>query len=102
MPRVDDQPTDLSPEAEPAQSEAVEGGAEPGPTPDAPVVETRAQRRARREAVLKEPVLPALATVRRPIAVIATIVLAALLVLALLADPVLLAAGLAWAGIVFA
>jgi hypothetical protein len=102
MPRVDDQPTDLSPEAEPAPSEAVEGGAEPGPTPDAPVVETRAQRRARREAVLKEPVLPALATVRRPIAVIATIVLAALLVLALLADPVLLAAGLAWAGIVVA
>ena len=66
------------------------------------MVETRAQRRARREAVLKEPVLPALATVRRPIAVIATIVLAALLVLALLADPVLLAAGLAWAGIVVA
>ena len=52
--------------------------------------------------MLKEPVLPALATVRRPIAVIATIVLAALLVLALLADPVLLAAGLAWAGIVVA
>jgi hypothetical protein len=102
MPRVDDQPTDLSPEAEPAPSEAVEGGAEPEPTPDAPVAETRAQRRARREAVLKEPVLPALATVRRPIAVIATIVLAALLVLALLADPVLLAAGLAWAGIVVA
>ena len=66
------------------------------------MVETRAQRRARREAVLKEPVLPALATVRRPIAVLATIVLAALLVLALLADPVLLAAGLAWAGIVVA
>ena len=52
--------------------------------------------------MLKEPVLPALATVRRPIAVLATIVLAALLVLALLADPVLLAAGLAWAGIVVA
>ena len=66
------------------------------------MLETRAQRRARREAVLKEPVLPALATVRRPVAVIATIVLAALLVLALLADPVLLAAGLAWAGIVVA
>ena len=52
--------------------------------------------------MLKEPVLPALATVRRPVAVVATIVLAALLVLALLADPVLLAAGLAWAGIVVA
>ena len=66
------------------------------------MLETRAQRRARREAVLKEPVLPALATVRRPVAVVATVVLAALLVLALLADPVLLAAGLAWAGIVVA
>ena len=127
---MDDQPTDLSREAEPGQSETVEGGADPSSAtaepeaasgepeagsgepeagsgePDAasgaPVIETRAQRRARQEAVLKEPVLPALATVRRPIAVIATIVLAALLVLALLADPVLLAAGLAWAGIVVA
>ena len=104
---MDEQPTDLSREAEPAQSETVEGGAEqpasePEAAPGEPVVETRAQRRARQEAVLKEPVLPALATVRRPIAVIATIVLAALLVLALLADPVLLAAGLAWAGIVVA
>jgi len=104
---VDEQPTDLSREAEPAQSDTVEGGAEqpasePESAPGEPVVETRAQRRARQEAVLKEPVLPALATVRRPIAVIATIVLAALLVLALLADPVLLAAGLAWAGIVVA
>ncbi len=104
---MDDQPTDLSREAEPAQSETVEGGAEqpasePEAAPGEPVVETRAQRRARQEAVLKEPVLPALATVRRPIAVVATIVLAALLVLALLADPVLLAAGLAWAGIVVA
>ena len=103
MPRVDDQPTDLSREADPAQSETAEGGAEqpasePEAAPDEPVIETRAQRRARQEAVLKEPVLPALATVRRPIAVVATIVLAALLVLALLADPVLLAAGLAWGG----
>jgi len=81
MPRVDDQPTDVTPEAEP---------------------ETRAARRARREAVLRHPVLPALATVRRPFAVVVTMVLAALLVLALLADPVLLAAGLAWAGIVVA
>ena len=107
MPRVDDQPTDLSREADPAQSETVEGGAEqPASEPEAeaapgePVVETRAQRRARQEAVLKEPVLPALATVRRPIAVIATIVLAALLVLALLADPFLLASGLTWSDII--
>ena len=120
---MDDQPTDVSREGESAQSETMDGGTDPSSAtaepeaasgepdaasgePDAasgaPVIETRAQRRARQEAVLKEPVLPALATVRRPIAVIATIVLGALLVLALLADPVLLAAGLAWAGIVVA
>jgi len=90
---VDDQPTDVSPETEPVPAEN-----EPGE----PAHETRAQRRARRDAVLKEPVLPALATVSRPFAVAATVVLSALLVLALLADPVLLAAGLAWAGIVVA
>lgn len=74
---MDEQPTDLSPE-------------------------TRAQRRGRREGVLDEPVLPALATERRPVAVVATAVLGALLVLAVLAHPVLLAAGLAWAGIAVA
>jgi len=104
MPGVDDQPTDVSPETEPVAVESTP--VEAAPTRSAAAAEgaheTRAQRRARREAVLKEPVLPALATVRRPIAVLATIVLAALLVLALLADPVLLAAGLAWAGIVVA
>lgn len=68
----------------------------------AEVGETRAARRARREALLRDPVLPALATVPRPLAVVATIVLAALLGLALVADPVVLAAGLAWAGIVLA
>ena len=119
---MDDQPTDVSPEvwAVPAEASEDAPGAEPstdqvdgtedggdsavavGSEPGGPVVETRAQRRARREAVLKEPVLPALATVSRPVAVVATVVLAALLVLALLADPVLLAAGLAWAGIVVA
>jgi hypothetical protein len=111
MPRVDDQPTDLSPEAEPERSAAVDEGGEPTPppgqeplAPDAaePADETRAQRRARREAVLREPVLPSLATVPRPVVVVAVVVLAALLVLALLADPVLLAAGLAWAGIAVA
>ena len=111
MPGVDDQPTDVSPETEPDSVESAPADAPPSAPPaDAPPTrtaaeerqETRAARRARREAVLKEPVLPALATVRRPVAVVATIVLAALLVLALLADPVLLAAGLAWAGIVVA
>ncbi len=108
---MDDQPTDLSPEAEPARSAAADEApgppqtpAERAPAPDAaePAVETRAQRRARREAVLREPVLPSLTTVPRPVVVVAVVVLAALLVLALLADPVLLAAGLAWAGIVVA
>ena len=59
----------------------------------APEPETRAARRARRDAVLHEPVLPALATVPRPVTVAATVVLAGLLILALVADPVLLAAG---------
>ena len=112
---MDDQPTDVTPgaSAEPVQAEPDGPQTELGEPETAesqpveaeqaePVLETRAQRRARREAVLKEPVLPALATVRRPVAVVATVVLAALLVLALLADPVLLAAGLAWAGIVVA
>jgi hypothetical protein len=89
MPPVDEEAKDVS-----SRSGAV--SADPAP-------ETRAQRRARREAaVLTEPVLPALATVRRPFTTAATIVLAALLVLAVLADPVVLAAGLAWAGIVVA
>lgn len=70
---------------------------------DTAVPETRAARRARLQAaVLREPVLPALATVRRPGGALATVVLAALLVLAVLADPVVFAAGLAWAGIVVA
>jgi hypothetical protein len=94
MPRVDDQGNDVT-----ATGAAVAGGAVEEPA----VPETRAARRARLEAtVLRQPVLPALATVRRPVAAAVTVVLAALLVLAVLADPVVLAAGLAWAGIVVA
>jgi hypothetical protein len=89
MPRVEDQRIDVSPGAA-------------GPPGDSAVPETRAARRARREGLLRSPVLPPLATVRRPVVVAVTVLLAALLVLALLADPVLLAAGLAWAGIVVA
>lgn len=93
MPRVDDLSSDLTPAPQP----------DAGSAPDAVVApETRAARRARRDAVLHEPVLPALATVPRPFGVATTVVLAGLLVLALIADPVLLAAGLAWAGIVVA
>ena len=88
--------------AEPAASSEPAAPSETETDAD-PAVETRAQRRARLEAaVLKAPVLPALATVRRPVSVVATVVLAALLVLAVLADPVVLAAGLAWAGVVVA
>ncbi|MGG5260278.1 hypothetical protein [Phycicoccus avicenniae] len=68
----------------------------------APEGETRAQRRARREALLRNPVLPEMATVVRPVVVVATVVLAALLVLALRTDPLVLAAGLAWTGLVLA
>ncbi len=87
MPRVEDQPTEVTPDAG---------------SPPAAGSETRAQRRARLQATLNEPVLPPIATVMRPVTAAATIVFAALLVLAALADPVLLAAGLAWAGLVLA
>jgi hypothetical protein len=103
MPRVEDQPADLSSDAGQVLGD---GAAAPGSSATGSAAtasaETRAQRRARQDAVLREPVLPALATVRRPLAVLATVVFAALLVLALLADPVLLAAALAWAGVVVA
>ena len=107
---MDDQPSDVTAGA--GGVPASTSGDGPAPAPevrtrrsmaDAGPPETRAARRARREAsVLRSPVLPALATVRRPVAAAATLVLAALLVLAVLADPVVLAAGLAWAGIVVA
>jgi len=117
MPRVDDQPTEVTPDegseraAEPtpeaAAEPAPESAAEPAPKSaaepaEAPAFETRAQRRARLEATLREPVLPPLATVGRPLTVAATVVFATLLVLGLLADAVLLAAALAWAGLVLA
>lgn len=62
------------------------------PSDAPPAHETRASRRARREAAARlEPVLPELATVPRPLVVVAGIVLAALLVLGVVTDPVLLA-----------
>ena len=64
--------------------------------------ETRAERRARREAMLRNPVLPAMATVPRPLVVLTTVVLVALLVAAVRVDPVVLAGGLAWTGLVLA
>ena len=99
MPRVDDQPTDVSREAAPAVEP---DGA--GPSPRRPSRRRHGPGSARD---LRPPQAPVAsrrcATVRPPAwPSAATVVLAALLVLALLADPVLLAAGLAWAGIVVA
>lgn len=68
----------------------------------APAAETRASRRARLEALRRHPVLPEMATVVRPVVVAVTVVLAALLVLALRTDAVVLAGGLAWTGLVLA
>ncbi len=79
-------------------SDAVEGVEHVPPA----VAETRASRRARREAERDQPLLPEMATVPRPVVVAATVVLAGLLVLALRTDPVVLAAGLAWTGLVLA
>ncbi|MBM6403122.1 hypothetical protein JQN72_02525 [Phycicoccus sp. CSK15P-2] len=64
--------------------------------------ETRAARRARREAQLRNPVLPAMATVTRPAVVVTTVVLTGLLVAGLRVDPVILAGGLAWTGLLLA
>jgi hypothetical protein len=96
MPVVNDQPTDSGP-----ASPEPPGGAEatpaepPDPAPE-PGAETRATRRARREAERhRRPELSPLALALRPITVIATIALAALLLLGVVTDPVLLAAVLA-------
>ena len=111
---MDDRATEVTPDAQPAAVEDDGAAAvleDPDtPEPAAPVEgqgettgpETRAQRRARRDALRREPVLPARATGPRPVQGGATGGHAALLGLAVLADPVVLAAGLAWAGIVLA
>lgn len=62
--------------------------------------ETRASRRARREATRPAPLLPAMATVPRPVVVVAGVVLSALVIPAVRTDPVLVAAALAWCGLV--
>lgn len=61
--------------------------------------ETRASRRARREALLRQPVLPEMATVPRPLVVAATFVLCAVLVAAVRTDPVVVAVALAGTGL---
>lgn len=61
--------------------------------------ETRASRRARREALLQQPILPEMATVPRPLVVAATFVLCAVLVGAVRTHPVVVAVALAGIGL---
>ncbi len=96
-----DQPTDAARQP----GGAAEGGQPAAPAPAAaaePVPETRAGRRARREAVQHRPELSPLALLPRPATVAATIALAALLVLGVVTDPVLLAVALAFTALVLA
>lgn len=75
---------------------------EPATAPAEGAAETRASRRARREAQLQAPLLPELATVPRPVTVVTTLVLCALLVPAVRTDPVVVAGGLGWTGLLLA
>lgn len=74
------------------------------PTVDAPepVSESRAARRAAREQRRHNPVLPPIATERRSAVVLATMVFAALLAVATMADHALGAAAVAWGGLALA
>ena len=67
-----------------------------------PVSESRAARRAAREAHLRNPILPPMATERRVPVVVATAVLAALLAVGTTADHALGAAAVAWLGLALA
>lgn len=67
-----------------------------------PVSESRAARRAAREQRRHDPVLPPIATERRTVVVLATVVFAALLALATTADQALGAAAVAWGGLALA
>ncbi len=81
--------------AAPADAPEPAGTSEPEP-------ETRAARRQRREALLREPVLSPLATVPRPVLALASVLLAGLLALAAISDQAILAAGLAALGVILA
>ncbi len=98
---ADPAPTEAAPAEQPGSEPGEQPGSEPAPTeppaapvaetPATPVTETRASRRARREAQRggRAPLSP-LAQSLRPLTVVATVVLAALLVLGVVTDPVLL------------
>jgi hypothetical protein len=68
----------------------------------APIPESRAARRAAREEALRNPVLPPLAAMRHPLAVVAGLVMATVLSVAAFADHRILAAAVAWGGLVIA
>ncbi|WP_169743100.1 hypothetical protein [Knoellia subterranea] len=67
-----------------------------------PVSESRAARRAAREERRRHPVLPPIATERRITLVLGTVVFAFLLAVAMIADPVIGAAAIAWGALVVA
>lgn len=97
-----DQPTDATRE-QPGGGGDGEQTAEPAVARAAePAHETRAGRRARREAAQHRPELSPLALVPRPVTVAATIALAGLLLLGVVTDPVLLGVALAFTALVLA
>jgi hypothetical protein len=106
MSGVDEQPTDGIP-GTPGESPI---GTDAADDPDAavtpaaaePVLETRASRRARREAGRARPELSPEALALRPFVVITTVALSALLILGVVTDPVLLAACLGLTTLVLA
>lgn len=97
-----DQPTDAArDQPEGATDGERAGDRAPAATAD-PAPETRASRRARREALQHRPELSPLALAPRPVTVATTVALAALLVLGVVTDPVLLAVALAVTTLVLA
>jgi len=67
-----------------------------------PVAQSRAARRAQREERRRHPILPPIATERRPLLVLATVLFALLLAVATSADHALGAAAVAWGGVALA
>jgi hypothetical protein len=110
MPDVEEQSTDSTREhpggavdGDEGAAPAAESGVEPAAdAATEPAAETRASRRARREQAQARPELSPLALVSRPATVLVTIALAALLVLGVVTDPVLLAVALAVTSLVLA
>ena len=81
-------------------ADGTDAGTATGTAAGAPL--TRAALRAHRDHVLRHPVLPSIVTQRRPLLVLATVAVAVLLGVAARADDAILAAAVAWAGVVLA